>query len=345
MKRSKTFIIRLFLWLLPGLAAITASCSGEGEVVNVYSARHYEVDGRLLARFSEETGIRVNLVGADSDQLVTRLRMEGKRTRADVLITADASRLVMAKELGLLQKIDSETVRSVPRHLRDGDMYWTGLSKRVRLFVYDPERVDPEELTGYEGLTDDKWKGRILVRSSASHYNQTLLASFIHSHGEDGALAWAQGIAANMAQEPRGNDRDQVKFIAAGLGDVAIVNSYYMGLMHYSQNEEERRVAGQMKLFFPNQSGRGSHINISGAALTAAAANKGNGIRLIEFLLGNEAQEQIASENYEYPVLPGARWPDLLLEWGTYKEDTVSLEHLGQYREQPIMIFNRAGWR
>lgn len=338
--------MRLFFWLLPGLAAINPSCTRDGEVVNVYSARHYEVDGRLLARFTEETGIRVNLVGADSDQLVTRLRMEGERTRADVLITADASRLIMAKELGLLQKIDSETVRSaVPRHLRDGDMYWTGLSKRVRLFVYDPERVDPGELAGYEGLTDDKWEGSILVRSSASHYNQTLLASVIHEHGEDGALAWAQGIAANMAQEPRGNDRDQVKFIAAGLGDVAIVNSYYMGLMHYSQNDEERRVAEQMRVFFPNQSGRGSHINISGAALTAAAANKENGIRLIEFLLAREAQEQIASENYEYPVLPGAGWPDLLHEWGTYKEDTVSLEQLGRYREQSIMIFNRAGWR
>lgn len=337
--------MRQLLFSLPAFLFLFLSCSDQ-EVVNVYSSRHYEVDNDLMDRFSEETGIRVNMVKADSDQLVARLEAEGDRSRADVLITADASRLLMAKEKGLLRRMDSELVAiSVPHLWRDSDMYWTGLTKRARVIVYDPGRVTPQELSGYEELTDEEWKGRLLVRSSTSHYNQTLMASVIAAHGEQPALQWAEGIVANMAQEPRGNDRDQVKFIAAGLGDVAIVNSYYMGLLHNSQNSEERRVARQMKIFFPNQSGRGTHVNISGAGLTAASKNPENGQRLIEFLISTVVQEEIAARNFEYPVTEGARWPDLLLSWGSFKEDTVSLETLATFREQSIIILNRAGWK
>jgi iron(III) transport system substrate-binding protein len=335
----------LRLYVLVVILIFTVSCS-DHEVVNVYSSRHYDVDNHILGLFTEETGIRVNLVKADSDQLVTRLGLEGGRSRADVLITADASRLVQAKELGLLQRIDSELVNNaVPPQFRDGEMYWTGLTKRVRLLVYDPQRVNREELSDYESLVLPQWEGRILVRSSNSHYNQTLLASVIAALGGERALEWASGITANMAQEPRGNDRDQVKFIAAGIGDVAIVNSYYMGLLHNSQNAEERNVARQMEVFFPNQDNRGAHVNISGAALTAAASNKENGIRLIEFMLSRKVQEMIAAENYEYPVIEDAVWPELLMGWGTFKEDPVSLEILGQFREESIMIFNNSGWR
>jgi iron(III) transport system substrate-binding protein len=334
-------ILSVFITIL----LINVSCS-EHEVVNVYSSRHYDVDSRILELFTEETGISVNLVKADSDQLVTRLGLEGDRSPADVLITADASRLLHAKELGLLQSIDSDMVESaVPSQFRDGEMQWTGLTKRVRLIVYDPDRVNREDLSDYESLVLPQWEGRILVRSSNSHYNQTLMASVIAALGKERAREWASGITANMAQEPRGNDRDQVKFIAAGIGDVAIVNSYYMGLLHNSQNAEERNVAGQMEVFFPNQGNRGAHVNISGAALTAAASNKENGIRLIEFMLSREIQEMIAAENYEYPVIEDAGWPELLMEWGKFKADTVSLEILGQFREESIMIFNDAGWR
>lgn len=337
--------MRLIISVFVVILIFTVSCS-ENEVVNVYSSRHYDVDNHILELFTEETGISVNLVKADSDQLVTRLGLEGNRSRADVLITADASRLVQAKELGLLQSIGSDIVKTaVPSQFRDGDMHWTGLTKRVRLFVYDPERVNRDELSDYESLVLPQWKGRVLVRSSNSHYNQTLMASVIAALGEGEALDWASGITANMAQEPRGNDRDQVKFIAAGIGDVAIVNSYYMGLLHNSQNAEERNVASQMEVFFPNQGSRGAHVNISGAALTAAASNKENGIRLIEFMLSRKVQELIAAENYEYPVIEEAGWPDLLTEWGKFKEDTVSLEILGQYREESIMIFNNSGWK
>jgi iron(III) transport system substrate-binding protein len=342
-----TYILymRILIYSLLAVLTLAYSCA-EGEVVNVYSSRHYDVDGRLLAMFTEETGIRVNLVKADSDQLVTRLGLEGNRSRADVLITADASRLIQARELGLLQRMDSRLVESsVPAHWRDSELYWTGLTKRVRLIVYDPSRVDPTELSDYEDLTSEKWRGRLLVRSSASHYNQTLMASVIEALGEEKAQEWAEGIVANMAHAPRGNDRDQVKFIASGAGDVAIVNSYYMGLLHVSQNPAERSLARQMKVFFPNQNGRGSHVNISGAGLTASASNIENGTRLIEFMLSTRIQEMIASENFEYPVITEARWPDLMLGWGDFKEDTVSLETLGKHREQSIMIFNHSGWK
>jgi iron(III) transport system substrate-binding protein len=335
--------------LLPGLLVLvvfTAGCSYDGEIVNVYSSRHYDVDNKLLERFTEETGIRVNLISADSDQLLSRLQNEGDRTPADVIITADASRLIMARELDLLQKIDSELIwKTVPRHWRDEEFFWTGLTRRVRFIVYHPDRVDPSELSGYEALAGEQWKGRVLVRSSASHYNQALMASIIAAHGEDGALEWARAIVENMAQAPRGNDRDQVKFIAAGLGDVAIINSYYMGLLHNSPNPREREVARQVRVHFPNQEGRGSHVNISGAGITGASQNRDNAVRLIEFLISVEAQEQIAFENFEYPVTPEARWPDLLMEWGPYRSDTISLKDLSLHREQAVMIFNNAGWR
>lgn len=334
---------------MPGLlvlAAFAAGCSYDGEIVNVYSSRHYDVDNKLLDRFTEETGIRVNLISADSDQLISRLQNEGDRTPADVIITADASRLIMAGELGLLQKIDSELIWStVPRHWRDEDFFWTGLTRRVRLIVYHPDRVDASELSGYEALAGEQWKGRVLVRSSASHYNQALMASIIAAQGAHGALEWARAIVENMAQAPRGNDRDQVKFIAAGLGDVAIINSYYMGLLHHSPNPREREVARQVRVHFPNQAGRGSHVNISGAGITAASQNRDNAVRLIEFLVSVEAQEQIAFENFEYPVVPEARLPDLLMEWGPYRSDTIPLRELSLHREQAVLIFNNAGWR
>lgn len=330
---------------LTAFMVLLLSCNDK-EVVNVYSSRHYDVDTRLLNKFSEETGIKVNTVKADSDQLVTRMETEGDRSPADVLITADGTRLVIAKERGLLQRMEPGINGSkVPPQWRDRDNYWTGLTKRVRFMVYHPGRVDVNELSDYESLTADKWNGRLLVRSSNSHYNQTLLASMIIALGEDGALEWAGGIVNNMAREPGGNDRDQVKFIAAGLGDVAIVNSYYMGLLHNSGNSEERNVAEQMEVFFPNQDGRGAHVNISGVGLAAHAPNRENGQRLIEFLLSMEAQEQIAKENFEYPVLPDAGLPDLLMNWGPFREDMVSLDSLGQYSGQAMRIFNRAGWK
>lgn len=336
--------LSLTLFLFVSLFTLL-SCSSDQEVVNIYSGRHYQADEELFREFTRQTGIRVNLVKADTDQLINRLELEGSNSPADLFITADAGRMIHAGEKGLLQPMDPEKISQwVPAYLRDSQHYWTGFTKRARVIVYDPDLVDLAELSTYEALTQPHWKGRILVRSSQNHYNQTLMASLLAALGEEQALQWARGLVANMAQTPRGNDRDQVKAIAAGVGHAAIVNTYYMGLLLNSPNAEERNIASRMKIFFPNQQDRGSHINISGIAITAHAPNKSNAQQLIEFLLSPASQRVFAEENFEYPVHEEVEWPELLQQWGTFKADTLPLDQLGQHLHQAMIIFNQAGW-
>lgn len=321
------------------------SCKEPVEEVNVYSGRHYRSDEDLFRKFTEKTGIRVNLIKADSDQLINRMAMEGDRSPADLFITADVGRIAQALDQNLLQQaVTPFILENVPKNLRDPDGYWTGLTKRARVIVYHLDRVDPEQLSTYEDLVLPAWNGKILVRSSQSHYNQTLLASIVAANGYDQALQWAEGVVDNMAQPPRGNDRDQVKAVAAGAGDLAIVNTYYMGLLLRSSNEEEQQVAEQMGIFFPNQNDRGAHVNVSAIALASSSKNKENAMQLIEFLLEKESQELLASANYEYPVNPNAEWPELLKSWGTFKEDDINLSRLGDYIPESMKIFNEAGW-
>ncbi len=316
------------------------------KLVNVYTHRHYEADQQLFDRFREETGIRVEVVKAGADELINRLQVEGENSPADLLFTVDAGRLYRAKELGLLQAVDSEVLEAnVPAALRDPDNHWFGLTQRARIVVHSRERVDPASLSTYEALTDPQWRGRILVRSSGNIYNQSLLASIIAAHGADEARRWAEGMVANMARTPKGNDRDQVKAIAGGEGDVALVNTYYLGLLLDSEDPEERRVGEQVAVFFPNQEGRGAHVNVSGAGVTASAPHREEAVRLLEFLVSDAAQELFAAANYEYPVKPGVPWSDLLESWGRFKADPVSLSRLGELNAEAVRIFDEAGWR
>lgn len=332
----------------PGLLLISLmlpSCKSDDEHVNVYSGRHYQVDEDIYRAFTEETGIRVNLIKADTDQLINRMSLEGETSPADLLITADAGRLVQAAEQGLLQPIVSEVVtQRVPHWLRDPEGYWTGMTRRARVIVYHKDRVDPSSLSTYEDLVLPQWQGRVLIRTSQNHYNQTLLASVVAATGAEAAEAWARGMVANMARSPQGNDRDQVKALAAGVGDVAIVNTYYMGLLLHSTNAEEREVARQAGIFFPNQEGRGTHINISGIGLARSSQNKENAEKLIEYLLSDEVQQQFAERSFEYPVSTGVEWPELLQSWGQFREDTTSLAHIHGYLQEAMFIFNRVGW-
>ncbi len=322
-----------------------SSCSSDTDVVNVYSGRHYQCDEDLYREFEKQTGIRVNLVKADTDQLINRLDLEGENSPADLLITADAGRMIHSKEMGLLQPMIMETIKElVPEQYRDPEQYWTGFTKRARVIVYHKQRVDPADLSTYEQLTADAWKGKILVRTSQNNYNQTLMSSIIAANGTSDAEQWARELVNNMAQSPRGNDRDQIKAIAARVGDIAIVNTYYIGLMLNSTNAEERNVARQMGIFFPNQQDRGTHVNLSGIAITAHAQNPENAQKLIEFLLSENAQKVFAFENYEYPVREDVEWPDLLKEWGAFRSDPILIEDLGQYLHQAMIVFNKAGW-
>lgn len=338
-------INHLMLATFAALILIATGCTQSDEVVNVYSGRHYQTDEKLFKEFTEETGIKVNLVKANSDQLINRLEMEGKRSPADMMIAADAGRLIKARDKDLLQPIVSEkALRIVPPHLRDNENYWLGFTKRARVIIYPKERIRPSDLSTYEALTEEKWQDRLLVRSSQNNYNQTLLASIIAAHGTEKATSWASGIVKNMARSPVGNDRDQIKGIAAGEGDLAIANTYYIGQMLNSASQEERKVARQMEIFFPNQDGRGAHMNISGIGITAHAKNYDNAVLLTEFLLNKKAQRAFAEENHEYPVNEEVKLPALLKTWGDYKPDTLSLHRLGKHLEQAMIAFDNAGW-
>lgn len=318
----------------------------ESGVVSVYTSRHYETDQDLYKKFEETTGIKVNVVEGEGDELMERLSMEGEATEADVFITADAGNLYQAKDRELLQAIESDVIaKNIPEKLRDVDNQWFGLTKRARVIVYAKDRVKPEELSTYEALTEPEWKGRVVVRSSENMYNMSLLASFIEVMGADKAKEWAAGIKANMARDPEGGDRDQAKAVVAGEADVAIMNTYYLGVMANGEDEEERKVAENVGVFFPNQDTTGTHINVSGAGVTKHAKNKENAIKFIEFLSSEEAQGQFAEANFEYPVNKNVEPSELLKSWGDFKEQDVKLSVLGENQQEAIRIFNEVGWK
>lgn len=288
----------------------------------------------------------LNVVSASADELIQKLELEGANSPADVLITVDAGRLNRAVEKDLLQVIESETLHTnIPSKYRAPDNKWFGLTYRARVFAYSKERVDPFELSTYEALTQERWKGRILTRSSENIYNQSLLASIVAHHGQEAATEWASALLANMARNPKGSDRDQIKAVASGEGDVAIVNTYYVGIMLNDSNEEERKAAEKIAIFFPNQDDRGTHINVSGAAVTKNAPNKDNAIALIEFLSEVDSQNFLANINFEYPVNPNAVFSDLLKEWGSFKADEINLSELGKKNRDAVVIFDRVGWK
>lgn len=350
-----------FMLLLAALLFVLAACGNDKEQtseapdtekkdkkeeVNLYTSRHYDVDDELYKKFEDETGIKVNVIKGEADELIERIKREGTATKADLFLTADVGRLYRAKEQDLLQSMSSDKLsKQVPENFRDSDDMWVGLTKRARVLVYNKDKVKPEELSTYEALADEQWKGRFLVRSSESVYNQSLLASFIELNGEEESKAWAQGIVNNMARSPEGGDRDQAKAIAAGIGDVAIMNTYYLGQMLNSQEPEEVKVAEQLGIFFPNQDTTGTHVNISGAGVVKDAKNAENALKLLEFLTDEEAQFTFAEANFEYPVNPDVEPAEQLKSWGEFKEQNIPLTVLGENNAKSIMIFNEVGWK
>lgn len=330
------------------LAAILFACGGaaEEQVVNVYTHRHYDADNELYKKFEEETGIKVNVISANADELIQRLESEGENSPADVLVTVDGGRLNRAMDKGLLQPVDSEVLnQNLPDEFREPSGHWFGLTYRARIIAHSKERVPAGAIQDYEDLADPKWKGKILVRSSEHIYNQSLTASILLANGEEKTESWAKGLVANFARTPKGNDRDQVKAIASGEGDIAIVNSYYIGLLLSSENEEERKAGEGVTLVFPNQGNRGTHINISAAGVTKHAPNKENAVRFIEFLSGEKAQGVFASANYEYPTNPAIPFSDLLQSWGEFKKDSASVSRIGRNNEKAVLLMENAGWK
>lgn len=336
---------QLILSLSAALVSLSATLATAAEPLLVYSHRHYEADQKLFESFTKQTGIEVQVIKAKSSELLQRLKSEGKNTEADIFITADAGRLGYAKAEGLLAPVESELLTErIPAAYRDPDNHWFGFTLRARVLVYAPERVKVEELSTYEALAGKKWRGRILCRSSGNIYNQSLLAGILSRTDAKTARDWARAVRKNMARPPQGNDRDQIRAVAAGIGDVAIVNTYYVGLLNASENQKDRKVAQSVKVFFPNQETTGAHVNVSGAGIVAASSQKADAQKLLEFLASDEAQKSFPLATSEYPVVAGIEWSDFQKEWGTFKADTLNLSKLGENNTEAVKQFNLAGW-
>jgi len=318
------------------------------EEVNVYSARKEALIKPMLDRFEEESGVTVNLITGSADALLRRLQVEGEYSPADIFITVDAGRLHRAKEAGVLQPFQTANIdKLVPAHLRDSDDYWYSLSQRSRTIFYAKDRVDVTQLSSYEALADEQWKGRICVRSSGNIYNQSLVASMIEVNGEDATQGWVKGLMSNLARPPFGGDTDLLKAVATGVCDITIANTYYFGRMMKSDNATDKLVAEKVGVFWANQaaSDRGVHMNVSGAGITAASVNKDSAIKLIEFLLSDEAQTWYADVNNEYPVVEGIAPPINLASFGDFRADTISLTKLGDNNLKAVKIMDMAGWK
>lgn len=314
--------------------------------VNVYSQRHYDSDKILLKQFEEKTGIKVNVVTAKAEELVAKLAIEGANTPADILITADIGNLYQAKEKNLLQPIESKILdENIPSHLRDNEKQWFALTKRARVFVYNPLKVNPADLSDYFSITDAKFKGKVITRSSTAAYNKSLLSSIIANHGEEKALEFSKGLVNNFPYNPKGGDRDQIRAVAAGDADIAIVNTYYLGVMLNSEDKKDAQIAKSLKIFFPAQETTGTHMNISGAGVTQYSKNKENAIKLIEFLSSIEAQEVFAEANQEFPANPKAKSSTTVTSWGTFKEDKIQLNEVGKYNKEAVEIATKANWK
>jgi len=319
----------------------------QGATLNLYSARHYNTDEALYGNFADLSGVKINRIDAEPDPLVERLRAEGDKSPCDVLITTDAGRIERARQMDLLQPVSSEVLtKTVPAHLRDPDNNWFGFSKRARVILYNKEKVAAADAPkNYEDLADPKWKGKLLIRPSGHIYNQSLVGSLLAADGPEKTETWAKGVAANMARPPRGGDSDQIKGVAAGEAEIAVANTYYYVNLMRSKKPEDREVAAKCGVVFPNQSNRGTHVNISGGAVARYAPNKAVAIKFLEYLVSPQAQKYFAEGNSEYPVIAGVELSVELKSLGAFKEDQLNARVFAQNNAEALKIMDRAGWK
>ena len=333
--------------ILACLAAASFSAGAQEKVLNLYSSRHYQTDEALYSDFTRQTGIRINRIEAPEDALIERLRNEGSASPADVLVTVDAGRLWHAEQLGLLQPVRSAVLESrVPEHLRHPDGLWFGFSTRARVIVYNKEAVKPGQIRSYEDLADPKWKGRVCMRSSSSVYNLSLGAALISHAGEQKTEEWARGVVANFARAPKGGDTDQIKAVAAGECALTLANTYYYARLVKSSKPDEREAVAKTGVLWPNQDGRGTHINISGAGVLKSAPHREEAVKFLEYLAGNDAQRYFADGNNEYPAVKSAAIDNAALAGlGSFKPDTLNVSALGRNQLAAQKLYDRAGWR
>ncbi len=338
---KKLIFAPLALTLIAGAQVAFA----QEKVLNLYSSRHYQTDEALYTNFEKATGIKINRIEGLEDPLIERMKSEGDKSPADVLITVDMGRLLKAQEMGLFQPVKSALLDAkIPTELKAADGSWYGFSVRARPIFYAKARVDAKQLPDYESLADPKWKGKICVRSGMHPYNLSLMSSIIAANGPEKAETWAKGVVANMARAPKGGDTDQIKGVAAGECDIALGNTYYFARMMKSDKPEDRAAVEKVGVIFPNQSNRGAHINISGAGVAKYAPHKEAAIKFLEYLASPDAQNYFANGNNEYPVV-GKADNAQLKALGDFKRDALSMDVVGKNYALAAQTFDRAGWK
>jgi iron(III) transport system substrate-binding protein len=349
----KNFSRRFFLSAGTAAIAIAASQLGKSNLtlaqtkqVNIYSSRHYNTDDELYNNFTQQTGIKVNLIEGKDDELIERIKSEGANSPADVLLTVDAGRLWRAEQAGFFAPVNSQILtEKIPASLHHPNNLWFGFSKRARVIIYNKNQVNPSELSTYENLADPKWKGKIISRSSSNIYNQSLVASLIEILGEEQTEQWCNGLVANFVRPPQGTDTANIEAVAAGVADLTLANTYYLARYGKEKNPAKRAIFEQVGVFFPNQSDRGTHVNISGGGLIKTAPNKDNAIAFLEYLVSPQAQEFFALGNNEYPVVEGIPVDSVVASFGEFKADTTNVSAYGINNAKAVQIMDRAGWK
>ncbi len=325
-------------------ALILAGPALAGGEVNIYSSRHYDNDDQLYAGFEEATGITVNRIEGEADELIARMAAEGENSPADVVLTVDVGRIWRADEQGQLQSVESDYLNArIPAHLRHPDGHWFGFSQRARIIFYAKDRVDNPPLT-YADLADPAYEGQVCIRSSSNIYNQSLLGAIIEHEGEEGAKAWAAGVVANMARDPQGGDTDQLKGLVSGECDIAVSNTYYFIRALVGQVDGVTEGLDNIGFVFPNQSTTGAHVNVAAAGVAAHAPNRDNAVTFLEYLAGPEAQEYFANQNNEYPAVAGVPLSEGPAKLGLFRQDDINLSRLGANQPLAQRIFNEVGW-
>jgi len=334
---------------LPLLASllIAGPATAQETVLNLYSSRHYQSDDQLYANFTRATGIRINRIDGKEDELIQRIRREGRASPADVFITVDAANLQAADDAGLFEPVRSKVIESrVPAQFRGEDNRWFGFSYRARVIVYNKDKINPADAQTYADLAHPKFKGKLCVRSGGHVYNRSLMASIIYNNGDENALDWARGIVANLARAPKGGDTDQIRAVAAGECDIGLSNHYYYARLMASDKAADQDVVKKVAIVFPDQKGKGTHVNISGGGILKTAPNKAAAIKFLEYLASDEAQAYFANGNNEWPTVASVKLNNPQLDaLGKFKVDTLRAGALAQYTPKAQRFIDRAGWK
>jgi iron(III) transport system substrate-binding protein len=316
-----------------------------GQELNLYSARHYDTDLRLYDAFTAATGIRINLIEGSGDELMQRIQTEGENSPADLFITVDGGRLHQAVEAGIFQPIESAVLEDrVPENFQHPDNLWFGLSARARVIFYRTADGAPDWLQDYEDLADERLRGEICIRTSGNIYNISLMAELIEVLGAEAAEEWAAGVAQNLARPPQGGDTDQLRAVAAGECSIGVSNTYYWGRLMASENPADREVGEALSFIYPNQDGRGAHVNISGGGVVATAPNRENAIRFLEYLVSDEAQAIFADSNNEFPIVPGVEISGPIGDYTDFENSGVNASVYGLNAAAATETFDRVGF-